>query len=144
MSDTKQYQQFVEMCGEPYRKAVDEMLEPLEKDVAFAEKEWGSSEGRVALERVRKTLYLSYAALGLAGEAGEYAEKVKKLIRDDKGVLTPERGGAMRKELGDTEWYATENARLIGSNKDDVIWANEQKLKDRIERGTRHGDGDNR
>lgn len=46
-----------------------------------------------------------YPALGIIGECGEVAEKVKKLIRDDNGNMTPERKTAIAKELGDCCWY---------------------------------------
>ena len=46
-----------------------------------------------------------YPTLGLCGEAGEVSEKVKKLIRDDNGKMTPDRAAAIGKELGDCCWY---------------------------------------
>jgi len=46
-----------------------------------------------------------YPALGLIGECGEVAEKIKKVIRDDDGVITPKRREAIMKELGDCCWY---------------------------------------
>ena len=46
-----------------------------------------------------------YPALGIVGECGEVAEKIKKLIRDDAGSMTPERSKAINKELGDCCWY---------------------------------------
>lgn len=46
-----------------------------------------------------------YPALGLIGECGEVAEKIKKLIRDDNANLTDDRKKAIAKELGDCCWY---------------------------------------
>ena len=53
---------------------------------------------------------LTYPALGLAGEAGEFADHAKKVIRDDGGEVTPERREAMAKELGDVLWYVAQLA----------------------------------
>jgi len=48
---------------------------------------------------------IRYPLLGLIGETGEVAEKFKKMIRDDGGVLSDERRLAIQKELGDVLWY---------------------------------------
>jgi NTP pyrophosphatase (non-canonical NTP hydrolase) len=55
-----------------------------------------------------------YPALGLIGECGEVAEKIKKLIRDDNCVMTPERRDAIKKELGDCCWYLAASCRDTG------------------------------
>ena len=80
-----------------------------------------------------------YPALGLAGEAGEVAEKVKKHIRD--GVLNVD---DLKKELGDVLWYLAAIASDLGLNLDDVAEANLQKLRSRQARGVISGNGDNR
>ena len=91
-----------------------------------------------------------YPALGLSGEAGEVAEKVKKLMRD-KGVtpggevpITPEDAIAIAKELGDVLWYVAAVAREIGYDLNDIAWMNIEKLRSRQSRGTLQGSGDNR
>ena len=80
-----------------------------------------------------------YPALGLAGEAGEVAEKVKKHIRD--GVLNVD---DLKKELGDVLWYLAAIASDLGLNLDDVAESNLKKLRSRKERGVISGSGDNR
>ncbi|MFB6145112.1 MAG: nucleoside triphosphate pyrophosphohydrolase family protein [Candidatus Nanohaloarchaea archaeon] len=82
---------------------------------------------------------VNYLALGLNGEAGEVAEKIKKSIRDDK-----ELGDDMKKELGDVLWYLARLADELGFELDDVAENNLDKLFDRKERDRIHGDGDNR
>lgn len=82
---------------------------------------------------------LAYAALGLTGEAGEYSEKVKKLIRD--GYIDKE---AAAKELGDVLWYLTRSAEELGYKLEDIAKMNYEKLKSRKERGVLQGSGDNR
>ena len=87
---------------------------------------------------------LAYPALGLTGEAGEVADKVKKLIRDHNGSITPKLKHEMVKELGDVLWYLTALALELQVNLEDVAKSNIKKLSDRKSRGVLQGDGDNR
>jgi NTP pyrophosphatase (non-canonical NTP hydrolase) len=85
-----------------------------------------------------------YPALGLCGEAGETAEKVKKAIRDDGGTLTEERRAAIAAELGDVLWYAAQLATEAGLDLEEIAEANLEKLASRQRRAVLHGSGDER
>lgn len=85
-----------------------------------------------------------YPALGLAGEAGEVAEKVKKAMRDDYMVITDARKTEIIKELGDTLWYLSAVADELHVTLDWVAHCNIEKLKDRKDRNMINGSGDNR
>lgn len=87
---------------------------------------------------------LSYVALGLAGEAGEIANKVKKIIRDDNGVPTSTVEADLAAELGDVLWYLTRLADEIGYSLETIAAANLLKLADRKQRGVLKGSGDTR
>ena len=87
---------------------------------------------------------LAYPALGLCGEAGEVAEKVKKTIRDDGGVLSDERRAALAAELGDVLWYVAQVATEAGLDLDDIGAANLAKLRSRQARAVLGGSGDRR
>ncbi len=87
---------------------------------------------------------LVYPTLGLSGEAGEVAEKVKKLLRDDGGVLTAERREALGKELGDVLWYVAQVATEAGLELEAVAAANLDKLRSRRDRDVLRGSGDDR
>jgi NTP pyrophosphatase (non-canonical NTP hydrolase) len=87
---------------------------------------------------------LTYPALGLCGEAGECAEKVKKAIRDDGGALTGERRAALAAELGDVLWYMAQLATEAGLDLDEIAEDNLAKLLSRQERGVLQGSGDSR
>lgn len=87
---------------------------------------------------------LPYLALGVNGEAGEVAEKIKKAIRDNSGELTEEKLLEVVKELGDVLWYVSELARQLGVNLDNVANLNICKLRSRQERNKLGGSGDNR
>ena len=90
---------------------------------------------------------LSYLALGLVGEAGEVANKVKKILRGDYDD-NPEKAEAVLEavgfELGDTLWYLAVLADELGVELDDVGTANLAKLHKRETDGTIKGTGDNR
>lgn len=94
---------------------------------------------------------LSIATLGLTGEAGEVAEKVKKHLRGDDAHNPIEydeikaRNEEVVKELGDVLFYLTWVANYHGHTLEQVIARNILKLSDRMDRnGTLRGDGDNR
>jgi NTP pyrophosphatase (non-canonical NTP hydrolase) len=80
-----------------------------------------------------------YPAMGMCAEAGEVANKVKKIIRD--GKLDRE---AIADELGDVLWYIAVLASDLGYSLSDIADKNIQKLIGRKERGTLAGNGDNR
>ncbi len=85
-----------------------------------------------------------YPALGLCGEAGETAEKVKKAIRDDAGTLTEERREAIAAELGDVLWYVAQLATEADLDLERIAAANLEKLASRQRRRVLHGSGDDR
>lgn len=85
-----------------------------------------------------------YPTLGLAGEAGEVAEKIKKVIRDKGGKIDDETRELIKKELGDVLWYVSQLATEIGLSLDDVANHNIEKLYSRLERGKINGEGDKR
>jgi NTP pyrophosphatase (non-canonical NTP hydrolase) len=87
---------------------------------------------------------LTYPALGLCGEAGECAEKVKKAIRDDGGLLSDERRTALAAELGDVLWYVAQLATEAGLDLDEIAEDNLAKLLSRQDRGVLQGSGDSR
>ncbi len=85
-----------------------------------------------------------YPTLGLVGEAGEVADKLKKTIRDDNGILTEDKKNDVGKELGDVLWYVAQVASEMGLSLDDIAQGNLEKLFSRKERGVLGGSGDNR
>ena len=84
-----------------------------------------------------------YPALGLAGEAGEVANKVKKLIRDGYEKNQDYRK-ALSHEIGDVLWYCAVLADDIGCDLQSIANNNLIKLKDRQARGVIGGSGDKR
>lgn len=86
-----------------------------------------------------------YPALGLAGESGEIAEKVKKWLRDEGGQeITADRREQLLSELGDPLWYIAALADDLGYTLQEVVDFNVNKLTSRKSRGKLQGDGDNR
>ena len=85
-----------------------------------------------------------YPTLGLVGEAGEVAEKIKKVIRDKKGKFDEESKKGLKKELGDVLWYISNICTEFNFSLDDIAQHNLEKLKKRAAKGTISGSGDDR
>lgn len=82
--------------------------------------------------------------LGLPGEAGEAADKFKKIIRDKGGVISKASREEIAKELGDVLWYVAMIAEYLEVPLSEVANTNINKLEDRYKRNKLHGAGDNR
>lgn len=91
-----------------------------------------------------KMYALMYLSLGLAGESGEAIDKIKKIIRNDNGVLSDEKREELKKEFGDVLWYLAQFARVLDYKFSDFAEANLNKLSDRQARGAIKSEGDNR
>ena len=87
-------------------------------------------------------LGLTYCALGLNGEAGEVADKLKKIQRDKGFVIQGVDREAIKAELGDCLWYLAVFAAEMGLTLETVAESNIEKLKDRKARGKLGGSGD--
>lgn len=89
-------------------------------------------------------LAMCYCALGLSGESGEVADKVKKILRDKGGFINEEDRVAIAKELGDVLWYVANMSRELGFCLSEVAEMNVSKLLDRQRRDVLSGSGDDR
>ena len=85
-----------------------------------------------------------YPTLGLCGEAGEVAEKVKKVIRDNNGNFDEEARNQIKMELGDVLWYLSQLGSEIGFDLESIALQNLEKLSSRANRGVISGSGDDR
>ena len=79
----------------------------------------------------RRMSNLEYPTLGLAGEAGEVANIVKKIQRDHEGILTDETRGKLKDELGDVLWYISACADELGLKLQEIAEYNVNKLAKR-------------
>lgn len=87
---------------------------------------------------------LAYTALGLSGEAGEVANQIKKINRDDNEILSIARQEKLASELGDVFWYLSRLMHEAGIDPASVMAHNFQKLWKRQREGTLWGDGEDR
>lgn len=87
---------------------------------------------------------LLHWVLGINGESGEIAEKVKKIIRDKGGKVSEADKRELGREIGDVLWYLAVFAHHLGIKFDDVAAGNIKKLADRQQRGRLQGSGDHR
>ncbi len=91
-----------------------------------------------------QAMRIVYPALGLAGETGEVADKVKKEVRDRAAAFSPESRVEIAKELGDVMWYIAAMARDLGFSLEEIARMNIDKVNSRKNRHQIHGEGDNR
>lgn len=87
---------------------------------------------------------LAYVSLGLVGEAGEIANKVKKILRDSNGSMTEDTRMALVGEVGDVLWYVAMLAKELDTPLSQIAEWNIEKLNERKKRGTLRGSGDTR
>ncbi len=87
---------------------------------------------------------LFHLVLGLVGESGEIAEKMKKIVRDNASNFDVLDKEDLKKELGDILWYIATLADYFDIPLEDIGKKNIDKLASRLERGTLGGSGDNR
>ncbi len=92
---------------------------------------------------ILELLSVAYDGLGL-GEAGEVQGKIKKIIRDNGGIITDEARKEIIFEMGDTLWYLASLSQTLGVTLEEVANVNIQKLNSRHNRGTVSGSGDHR
>lgn len=85
-----------------------------------------------------------YPVLGLAGETGELVDKVKKLHRDNNGIITEEWKTSILFEMSDVLWYLSNLCTVLEVPFEQVARMNLEKLADRKKRNVIHGSGDNR
>jgi NTP pyrophosphatase (non-canonical NTP hydrolase) len=101
-------------------------------------------ESRKTAQVVHTDHPIVYPTLGLVNEAGELAGKVKKIFRDQGGVIGAPERAALAGELGDVLWYLTQICTELGLQLEDVAAANIEKLHSRQVRGVIGGSGDER
>ena len=103
---------------------------------AFAKTTWTQTDD--------DTIALAICGLGAAGEAGEVADKIKKIIHYHQGVMQEGDKEALVKEIGDVLWYLANLCSWLNVNFGDVAEANRTKLLDRQKRDVLRGEGDER
>lgn len=86
----------------------------------------------------------TYPTLGLCGEAGEVADKIKKVMRDRGGIVDAQARDDLRLELGDVLWYLAQLATELELDLADIAEANLSKLASRAARNVIGGSGDRR
>ena len=94
--------------------------------------------------KVYDRLPIVYPILGMNGEAGEAAEKVKKCLRDNNGIFGDQIKVDIMRELADVLWYIWATADDMGFTLEDVMEIGIEKVEKRQKTNTVHGVGDNR
>lgn len=105
--------------------------------------EYQEKTKQTAIYPKHNNLGIYYATLGLVGESGEVANKIKKVIRDNK-KFNEEYIQILSSEIGDVMWYTSQLCNELGLSLENVCNENIEKLLDRQKRNKIQGDGDNR
>ena len=87
---------------------------------------------------------ITYHALGLVGEAGEVAKKVKKIVRDGEDKMPSDWKEQLASEIGDVLWYCAALASDLNMSLGVIAAQNKEKLEARLKKGTLQGSGDKR
>jgi NTP pyrophosphatase (non-canonical NTP hydrolase) len=119
------------------------MTDPTYDDIPLSLDAYQAGAKRTALYPLFGAPWV-YPALGLANEAGEVLGKLKKIVRDDGGVVSAEAKAALASELGDVLWYLAALAGELGLSLGEIGQANLDKLADRAARDAIRGSGDQR
>lgn len=117
-SDSTPYWNYIESKG---RNMFDEWMKATDKTAVYPDSFNKELSGAV------------YLALGMNGEAGEVADEIKKIIRNDNGIITPERRAKLCLELGDVGWYWLRMIKELGFTVDEIMEKNIEKLSKRYE-----------
>lgn len=144
---TEEIEQELKKLKEYISKGIQSLPEWCRDEKATKEKSmfFYSYQDRAALTAIYpESSRIIYPALGLAGEAGEVANKIKKVLRDHQGNVPEEMKQDLKKELGDVLWYVAALATDLHLDLDEIAEENLQKLESRQERGVLGGSGDNR
>lgn len=99
-------------------------------------------EDQIVDPALKNELKENFARLTIS--VSKVSEKMKKIIRDKGGILSPADVLEIGKELGDVLWYLSVIAKYIGLTLEEVAQLNIDKLSSRKERNVIHGSGDNR
>lgn len=89
-------------------------------------------------------MMLVWNAIGLAGEAGEVADTLKKAIFHKHGLNLLETRLKLKKELGDVLWYVAVLSTVLGYSLDTIMELNIAKLRQRYPNGFTSADSMNR
>tara|TARA_R110002126_G_C10337235_1_gene490455 strand:- start:288 stop:731 length:444 start_codon:yes stop_codon:yes gene_type:complete len=122
------------------QRELDEWIERKYKGMKFSEYE----EAAISTAIYPSSHKILYPALGMAGEAGEVANKVKKLIRDGVDKAPDTWRHDIAAEIGDVLWYCAALANDLNIPLAQIAAQNKEKLATRKERGTLGGAGDTR
>lgn len=130
--------QFQEQCATTaiYGEKITALLNPIRE--ALHDNRLIDMNAINRLDEVEQLLNVAYAVLGLAGEAGEVANKMKKVIRDGT-TFEP-----LEKEVQGTFWYVNSCFTELGVPANDAAVQLAETLQSRKERGVLQGNGDDR